>query len=114
MARLRERRFGELGRDVAAEDGDQAGGTRCLGGAKPLNDLVTRQTEPVLRHDLGKNEIALSFDSQQYLMGYLPIVMLTLNAKYGVLPISNIYTGPNPVTSADVEKIVALSKKGIR
>lgn len=63
---------------------------------------------------LGKNEIAFSFDSQQYLMGYLPIVMLTLNAKYGVLPISNIYTGPNPVTSADVEKIVALSKKGIR
>jgi len=63
---------------------------------------------------LGKNEVAFSFDSQQYLMGYLPIVMLTLNAKYGVLPISNIYTGPNPVTSADVEKIVALSKKGIR
>ena len=32
---------------------------------------------------------------QQYLMGYLPVVMLTLNAKYGVLPINNIYTGPN-------------------
>jgi simple sugar transport system substrate-binding protein len=63
---------------------------------------------------LGKSEVLFSFDSQQYLMGYLPIVMLTLNAKYGVLPISNIYTGPNPVTSADVEKIMVLSKKGIR
>ena len=63
---------------------------------------------------LGKGELLFSFDSQQYLMGYLPIVMLTLNAKYGVLPISNIYTGPNPVTSADVEKIMVLSKKGIR
>lgn len=63
---------------------------------------------------LSKNEIAFSFDSQQYMMGYLPIVMLTLNAKYGLLPINNIYTGPNPVTGNDVAKIQELSKKGIR
>jgi simple sugar transport system substrate-binding protein len=63
---------------------------------------------------LGKSELLFSFDSQQYLMGYLPIVMLTLNAKYGVMPINNIYTGPNPVTTADVEKITVLSKRGIR
>jgi hypothetical protein len=37
-----------------------------------------------------------SFDSQQYLMGYLPVVMLTLNAKYGVLPINNITLAPTP------------------
>lgn len=63
---------------------------------------------------LSKGEILFSFDSQQYLMGYLPVVMLTLNAKYGTLPTKNIYTGPTPVTSADVEKIMMLSKKGIR
>jgi simple sugar transport system substrate-binding protein len=63
---------------------------------------------------LSKNELLFSFDSQQYMMGYLPIVMLTLNAKYGLLPINNIYTGPNAVTSADVAKIQELSKKGIR
>jgi simple sugar transport system substrate-binding protein len=63
---------------------------------------------------LSKNEILFSFDSQQYMMGYLPIVMLTLNAKYGLLPINNIYTGPNPVTASDVAKIQELSKKGIR
>jgi simple sugar transport system substrate-binding protein len=63
---------------------------------------------------LKKGEVLFSFDSQQYLMGYLPVVMLTLNAKYGVLPINNIYTGPNAVTTADVEKIMELSKKGIR
>jgi len=63
---------------------------------------------------LSKNEILFSFDSQQYMMGYLPIVMLTLNAKYGLMPINNIYTGPNPVTAADVSKIQELSKKGIR
>ncbi len=63
---------------------------------------------------LQKGEVQFSFDSQQYLMGYLPIIMLTEYAKYGVLPTQNIYTGPTPVTKADVEKIMMLSKKGIR
>lgn len=65
-------------------------------------------------NSLSKGEVLFSFDSQQYLMGYLPIVMLTLNAKYGTLPTKNIYTGPTAVTAGDVEKIMVLSKKGIR
>ena len=64
--------------------------------------------------DLSKKELLFSFDSAQYMMGYLPVVMLTLNAKYGLLPIKNIYTGPTPVTAADVDKIAVLAKKGIR
>lgn len=63
---------------------------------------------------LQKGEVQFSFDSQQYLMGYLPVILLTQNARYGVLPTQNIYTGPTPVTAADVEKIMMLSKKGIR
>lgn len=63
---------------------------------------------------LSKGEVLFSFDSQQYLMGYLPVVMLTLNAKYGTLPIKNIYTGPTAVQASDVDKIMVLSKKGIR
>ena len=63
---------------------------------------------------LQKGEVQFSFDSQQYLMGYLPVIMLTQYARYGVLPTQNIYTGPTPVTKADVEKIMMLSKKGIR
>jgi simple sugar transport system substrate-binding protein len=63
---------------------------------------------------LSDKELLFSFDAQQYLMGFLPVVMLTLNAKYGVLPINNIYTGPNAISPTDVEKIMVLSKKGIR
>jgi simple sugar transport system substrate-binding protein len=63
---------------------------------------------------LQKGEVQFSFDSQQYLMGYLPVIMLTEYARYGILPTQNIYTGPTPVTKADVEKIMMLSKKGIR
>ncbi len=63
---------------------------------------------------LAAGETLFSFDAQQYLMGYLPVVMLTLHAKYGVLPTNNIYTGPMPLSPADVEQIMILSKKGIR
>ena len=63
---------------------------------------------------LSDKELLFSFDAQQYMMGFLPVVMLTLNAKYGVLPINNIYTGPNAISPTDVEKIMVLSKKGIR
>jgi len=63
---------------------------------------------------LSNNELLFSFDSQQYMMGFLPVVLLTLHAKYGLMPINNIYTGPNAIVSSDVEKILVLSKKGIR
>jgi simple sugar transport system substrate-binding protein len=76
--------------------------------------IANFDVSPDTLQSLSKGEILFSFDSQQYLMGYLPIVMLTLNAKYGTLPTKNVYTGPTPVTAADVEKISVLSKKGIR
>ena len=63
---------------------------------------------------LAAGETLFSFDAQQYLMGYLPVVLLTLHAKYGVLPTKNIYTGPTPLSPTDVEQIMILSKKGIR
>ena len=63
---------------------------------------------------LSNKELLFSFDSQQYMMGFLPVVMLTLNARYGLMPINNIYTGPNAISPSDVEKISVLNKKGIR
>lgn len=63
---------------------------------------------------LAAGETLFSFDAQQYLMGYLPVVFLTLNAKYGIMPTKNVYTGPMALSPADVEQIAILSKKGIR
>jgi len=63
---------------------------------------------------LKAGETLFSFDAQQYLMGFLPVTMLALHAKYGVLPTKNIYTGPSPLSPTDVEQIMMLSKKGIR
>ena len=63
---------------------------------------------------LKAGETLFSFDSQQYLMGFLPVVMLTLKAKYGVLPTKTLYTGPTPLAPTDVDQNEVLSKKGIR
>jgi simple sugar transport system substrate-binding protein len=60
---------------------------------------------------LSRKELLFSLDCQQYLMGYLPIVLLTLNAKFGLLPTSNIYTGPTPITAQDADKIAILAKR---
>lgn len=98
-------------------------------GAPPASNIVAalRQSGVIGRYRIGnfdvsgetlaalsRKDLLFSFDSQQYLMGYLPIVMLTLNAKYGLLPISNIYTGPTAVTPQDVDRIVILGRQGVR
>jgi simple sugar transport system substrate-binding protein len=98
-------------------------------GAPPASNIVAalRQSGVIGRYKIGnfdvsadtlaalsRKDLLFSFDSQQYLMGYLPIVMLSLNARYGLLPISNIYTGPTAVTPQDVERIVILGRQGVR
>ena len=53
-------------------------------------------------------------DAQQYLMGYMPVVFLTQNAKYGVTPIGTVETGPLFITQENAEQVIELSAKGIR
>ena len=53
-------------------------------------------------------------DSQQYLMGYLPVVFFTMKAMYGTLPTADVMTGPAFIMKGDAGKVLELSKKGIR
>jgi len=59
-------------------------------------------------------EAAFAIDQQQYLQGYLPVAFLALNAKYGLMPASDVASGPNLVTKDKAEQAIDLSKKGIR
>ena len=43
-------------------------------------------------------------DAQQYLMGYMPVVMLDLKAKYKLAPIADYPTGPGFVTKAEAAR----------
>ncbi len=55
-----------------------------------------------------------TIDQQPYLQGYLPVVFLTENAEYGVMPIGTVKTGPLFVTQKDAAKVIELTAKGIR
>ena len=46
--------------------------------------------------------IAFAIDQQPYLQGYLPVVILTNLARYGVLPSGNINSGPGFVVKSNI------------
>ncbi len=46
--------------------------------------------------------IAFAIDQQPYLQGYLPVVILTNLARYGVVPSGNINSGPGFVTKDNI------------
>jgi simple sugar transport system substrate-binding protein len=57
-----------------------------------------------------------AIDQQQYLQGYLPIVILTLFKLYLLLPGGGqpVLTGPNLVLKDTAARVIDLSKQGIR
>lgn len=59
-------------------------------------------------------EAAFAIDQQQFLQGYLPVVFLALNAKYGLVPGGDVPSGPNLVTQDEAAQVVELSAQGIR
>ena len=60
----------------------------------------------------GKADFAI--DQQQYLYGYLPVVLLKLYNDYGLIPASDIASGPLLVTRDKAAQVIKLSAQGIR
>jgi simple sugar transport system substrate-binding protein len=60
--------------------------------------------------------IGFAVDQQAYLQGYLPIEMLALRARYGILPAQHdvVATGPNFVTRENAAQALELSERSIR
>ncbi|EEX08895.1 periplasmic binding protein/LacI transcriptional regulator [Ruegeria lacuscaerulensis ITI-1157] len=59
-------------------------------------------------------DAAFAVDQQQYLQGYLPVVFMALNAKYGLMPGGNVPSGPNLITADKAAQVIELSAQGIR
>jgi simple sugar transport system substrate-binding protein len=60
-------------------------------------------------------KIDFAIDQQQYLQGYLPIVLLTQRALHGVMPaIGVLPTGPGFVVAETAAQVIDLSKRGLR
>jgi len=70
--------------------------------------------EPVLKALIdGKMEFAL--DQQQYMQGYLPVVLMAMYLRYGITPATDfIPSGPSVISAKNAELIIKLSAESIR
>ena len=61
-------------------------------------------------------EIDFAIDQQQYLQGYLPVVLLTLYIETGTVPGGGhaIPTGPGFVTIETAQQVMDLTRRGVR
>lgn len=75
----------------------------------------TFDLSPAVLKALTDKKMSFAIDQQQWLQGYLPIIILNNYIKYGLLPANNvILTGPGFVTPENAAQVIDLSKKGIR
>ena len=74
-------------------------------------DLSTRVLEAIR-----DGEIDFAIDQQQYLQGYLPVVLLILYIETGTVPGGGfaIPTGPGFVTIETAEQVMSLTSRGLR
>jgi simple sugar transport system substrate-binding protein len=77
--------------------------------------LATFDLSPEVLEAIVAGEVLFAIDQQQYIQGYLPIVLLTLYAT-NLNTIANpvLMTGPGFVTQENAERVIALSEAGTR
>ena len=98
---------------------NSTGGMLAVKGAHEVSrgvKVATFDLGPDVLKAVQDHQLLFAVDQQAYLQGYLPIVLLTQRARYGLFPARGdlVPTGPNFVTAADAAKAIDLSKRSIR
>src|SRR5699024_8887257 len=77
--------------------------------------LATFDLSPEVLQGIQDGTVLFAIDEQQYMQGYLPIVLLSLNARNGNTPAQDIImTGPGYVDASNVEQVIELTEAGTR
>ncbi|MCR8723533.1 rhizopine catabolism ABC transporter substrate-binding protein [Frigidibacter sp. ROC022] len=77
--------------------------------------LYTYDLGPEILESVADGKMGFGIDGQQYLMGYLPVVLLAQYATHGLMVQNNIYTGPLFVDSPEKAKAIQkLAMEGTR
>ena len=85
------------------------------GGSLGKVKLGTFDLTPDVLAGIRDGELEFAIDQQQYLQGYLPIVLLSQYKQFGVLPAGGILpTGPAFVTKDTAARVIELSQQGLR
>jgi simple sugar transport system substrate-binding protein len=74
----------------------------------------TFDLSPGVLQAIADGKMAFAIDQQQFLQGYLPIVLLKQYVQYGLMPAGTVMTGPGFVTQENAEQVIELAQKGIR
>ncbi|HXO98387.1 MAG TPA: sugar ABC transporter substrate-binding protein [Chthoniobacterales bacterium] len=75
----------------------------------------TFDLSPTVLQAIDKKQMEFAIDQQQYLQGYLSVMIMANYIKYGLLPANDVVlTGPGFVTAETAKQVIDLSKKGIR
>lgn len=93
-------------------------GEAAIDAAAALGDrdiqIATFDLSPAILRAIRDGDMLFTVDQQQYLQGYLPVVMLTLYNQYGTMPQNEVQTGPAFVTQENAEEVLDLSEADIR
>ncbi|MDJ0786611.1 MAG: sugar ABC transporter substrate-binding protein [Myxococcota bacterium] len=76
--------------------------------------LATFDLSPAILEALVAGKLAFAIDQQPFLQGYLAVSTLVLRHRYGVVPASDVLTGPGFVTPADAARVIELTRQGVR
>jgi simple sugar transport system substrate-binding protein len=77
--------------------------------------LATFDLSPEVLQGIVDGNVLFAIDQQQYIQGYLPVVMLSLFAKnLNTVASPLIMTGPGFVTADNAERVIELSEAGTR
>lgn len=64
---------------------------------------------------LKEKKIDFGIDQQQFLQGYMPVIMLTNYIRYGIEPVDPIlHSGPALITSANAARVAELTEQNFR
>lgn len=63
---------------------------------------------------VAKGEAGFAMDQQQYMQGYLPVVLLNNYIRYDLIPAQPIITGPRVITKDLIGRLPELASQGIR
>ncbi|WP_249978527.1 sugar ABC transporter substrate-binding protein [Vreelandella olivaria] len=83
-------------------------------GAMDMFTLGTFDLSPGILEALEAGELDFAIDQQQYLQGYLPVMLLDQFARNGLMPAGDVATGPGFVTQENAAQVIELSSQGIR
>jgi simple sugar transport system substrate-binding protein len=90
----------------------------ALAGSGRGDDVVygTFDLTPEVLRAIAEGRMAFAIDQQQYLQGYLPVVLLAAYAETRAVPGGGdiIRTGPGFVTRDDAERVMDLARRGLR